>query len=374
MGGTQTIAIQPLENAINKTIFRQRFRLHRPNAYLVFAAIASILSLVTAQECHSITYLPSLSYGFVLWGWWGILACGLWKFGQTNASGITFSPRQWTMHLILAPVVSTIHLLLLWINCYTVAPSLRQAALQAEWIRLINLNRFGIEILIYGFVLGIIGALQYHVRSQREALRSSDLRRQLAAAQLHALQMQLEPHFLFNTLNSITTLAELGRIEQAIQMLHYLNLILKSTLAETTPQRVPLSREIEIVDNYLAIEQIRFSDRLRIDMKIDPNAMNGLVPSFLLQPLVENAIRHGIAHCEENGRIETTIRKEGGRLQMRIYDTGPSNPRMQVKGNGIGLRNTRERLSHFYENRFEMNASTVEDGGFEVLIAIPYEQ
>lgn len=95
-------------------------------------------------------------------------------------------------------------------------------------------------------------------------------------------------------------------------MLAHLNLILKTTLANSTPQKVPLSRELEIIDNYLAIEQIRFADRLRVEMNIDQSAMNGLIPSFLLQPIVENAIRHGIAQCEDQGVIETSIRRDGG--------------------------------------------------------------
>jgi LytS/YehU family sensor histidine kinase len=167
----------------------------------------------------------------------------------------------------------------------------RADVLQSEWNRLIEINRFGIEILIYGFIVGAIGAVQYHVQSQYEAIRSSDLQRQLAAAQLQALQMQLEPHFLFNTLNAITTLVELGRSQEAARMLLHLNTILKSTLASATPQKVPLSRELEIVDNYLAIEQVRFADRLRVELKVDQRALGGLVPSFLLQPIVENAAR-----------------------------------------------------------------------------------
>ena len=352
-----------------------RWKAARPNAYAVIASSAIILSLVTAEECHSITYVPSLTYGIVLWGWWGILASFLWKLRRQHVSWMTFAPRQLTVHLGLAPLLALIHLLLLWSTSFTVPAHLRPAGvLRTDWNRLMNLNRFGMEIVIYGFVLGIIGAIQYHVRSQREALRSSDLQRQLSAAQLHALQMQLEPHFLFNTLNSITTLAELGRSQEAAQMLSHLNLILKTTLANSTPQKVPLSRELEIIDNYLAIEQIRFADRLRVEMKIDQSAMNGLIPSFLLQPIVENAIRHGIAHCEDQGVIETSIRRDGGMLRMRVHDSGANLPKSPTGGNGIGLRNTRDRLIHFYDNRFEMIAAATESGGFEVAIAIPYEQ
>lgn len=351
-----------------------RWKAVRPNAYAVIASSAIILSLVTAEECHSILYLPSVTYGLVLWGWWGILASALWRLGQRHASWVTFAPKQLMVHFGLAPLLAVAHLLLLWCNCFTVPANLRAAALRTDWNRLMNLNRFGMEILIYGFVLGVIGAIQYHIRSQREALRSSHLQRQLSAAQLQALQMQLEPHFLFNTLNAITTLVELGRSQEAAQMLAHLNMILKTTLANSTSQKVPLSRELEIIDNYLAIEQIRFADRLRVEMTIDQSAMNGLIPSFLLQPIVENAIRHGIAHCEDQGVIETSIRREGGMLRMRVHDSGASLSKPPTGGNGIGLRNTRERLIHFYDDRFEMSAAATGSGGFEVAIAIPYEQ
>src|SRR6202034_404315 len=146
---------------------------------------------------------------------------------------------------------------------------------------------------------------------QREAMKSLALQQQLSEAQLRALQMQLEPHFLFNTLNAITTLVELGRQREASEMLGHLNAILKSTLKRTTPEKVPLSQELEVVENYLAIEQVRFADRLRIEIKVDPSALDGLVPCFLLQPIVENAIRHGIAHCENDGVVEASAKLDG---------------------------------------------------------------
>lgn len=328
---------------------------------------------MTASECSSVTHLPSLLYGVVLWGWWGMLANLLWIAGKEFPSMTPFSPRLAITHLSIAPLSAYVHLVLLWSLGYTVAPGQRARALEADWRRLFELNRFGTEILIYGFIVGVIGAIQYHIRSERDAIHSSELQRQLASAQLQALQMQMEPHFLFNTLNAITTLVELGRPSEAAQMLMHLNTILKSTLARTTPQKVPLSQEIEIVENYLAIERVRFADRLRVDIRIEQGALSGMVPSFLLQPIMENAIRHGIAHCEDQGLIETMIRREGANLHLRIRDTGPGAPALKQNGNGIGLKNTRERLHHFYQDRFEMKAAAMEAGGFEVAISIPYE-
>jgi signal transduction histidine kinase len=341
--------------------------------YFVICSVTAVLALMTASECSSVTHLPSLLYGVMLWGWWGLLAGLLWWIGKESPSMTPFSPRLAIAHLFVAPLAAYVHLILLWSLGYMVAPAQRARALEADWHRLIELNRFGTEILVYGFIVGVIGAIQYHIRSQRDAIHSSELQRQLASAQLQALQMQMEPHFLFNTLNAITTLVELGRQREAAQMLTHLNSILKTTLARTTPQKVPLSQELEIVENYLAIERVRFADRLQLDIRIEQGALSGLVPSFLLQPIVENAIRHGIAHCEDQGVIETVIRRDGASLHLRIRDTGPGVPPLKQNGNGIGLKNTRERLHHFYQDRFEMKAAPMEAGGFEVAISIPYE-
>jgi LytS/YehU family sensor histidine kinase len=241
------------------------------------------------------------------------------------------------------------------------------------WTKLLNLNRFGIEILLYGFVFGIAGIVRFQIRAQGDALVSLELQKQLAAAHLRALQMQLEPHFLFNTLNAIAALVDLGRQKEASAMLFHLNAILKSTLQRKTPEKVPLSRELEMIENYLAIEQVRFADRLRIEIKVEPAALDGLVPCFLLQPIVENAIRHGIANSENEGMVQASAKRDGASLHLRVRDTG-GNPRGKQNGHGIGLSNTRERLAYFYRDDYEMNAEPTESGGFEVAITIPYER
>jgi hypothetical protein len=247
----------------------------------------------------------------------------------------------------------------------------------AVWTGALSINRFGIEFLTYGFIFaiaGIAGIAGFHIRAQRDAMHALELERQLSAAQLRALQMQLEPHFLFNTLNAIATLVELGRQVEAAEMLCHLNAILKSTLERTTPEKVPLSQELEIVENYLAIEQVRFADRLHIEIRVDPSALDSLIPCFLLQPIVENAIRHGIANCEENGLVEATARREGNLLRLEVRDTGARVSSRSKPGSGIGLKNTRERLAHFYHEAYEMVARPLEAGRFEVAITIPYER
>jgi Histidine kinase len=348
-------------------------RVHQGGMLLICVA-ALILSLVTANECHSITHLPSLLYGFTLWGWWGFIGVALWRLGPRMPALRGLSPLNVALHLMAGCIIATAHLVLLGSLSLVVPEWKTNDPAIAVLTSMLHLNRFGLEILIYGFIFGLIGIVQFQIRAQDDAMRSLELQRQLSAAQLKALQMQLEPHFLFNTLNAITTLVELGRQSQAAEMLGHLNAILKRTLERTAPEKIPFSQELEVVENYLAIEQVRFADRLRVDIKVDPGALHSLVPCFLLQPIVENAIRHGIANCENKGVVEASARRIGDRLHIAVRDSGSGVSGPGKPGSGIGLKNTRERLAHFYPDEYEMRAGPMKTGGFEVAIDVPYER
>jgi hypothetical protein len=362
------------------------------NGYFVIIPLATALALLTALECGGSPMHPaSLVYGAVLWGWWAIFACVLGRLAPRLPLVSTLSVKGVLAHLAIGSALALSHLYLLWVIGFPLGWG--PAAAEFMWGYLFNINRFGIEFLVYGFIIGITGVLQHQLRAQRESIRSLELEKQLSSAHLRALQAQLEPHFLFNTLNAITTLVELGRQQQAVEMLFHLNAILKSTLKRSTPEKVPLAQELEMIDNYLAIEQVRFADRLRVEIKVDPGALDGLVPCFLLQPIVENAIRHGIAPSVKEGVVVASARREGSTLQLLVRDTGAgvcgSDPRASRdtatsaitasaarqphEGHGIGLRNTRERLNHFYRDDFQMRAEPQSDGGYEVAITIPYE-
>jgi len=339
---------------------------------LLIGTASLILALATASECHAITYLPSLLYGMVLWGWWGVIACMFWL---TRPGGASTAQRWLPRIAVQAPIAcaaGAVHLMLLGSLGLFIPEWETHAPVIRVLTGAVNLNRFGLEILIYGFTYGVIGVIQARMHAQGDALRSLELQRQLSTAQLRALQMQIEPHFLFNTLNAITTLVELGRPSQAAQMLGHLNVILKRTLERSTPEKVPLAQEMEIVENYLAIEQVRFADRLSVDIRIDPGVLHSLVPCFLLQPIVENAIRHGIANSENGGILLASARRNGDRLRITVRDSG-SGGSGAPPGNGIGLRNTRERLAWFYPERHLLEAGPLRSGGFEVVIDVPYE-
>ena len=150
--------------------------------------------------------------------------------------------------------------------------------------------------------------------------------------------------------------------------------ILTSTLRRSAPEKVSLARELELIDDYLSIEVTRFADRLEVDLTIDPSSLDAQVPCFLLQPLVENAIRHGISRCEESGSIRITAERRESRLRLKVRNTMPGMNAPAQPGHGIGLKNTQERLAHFYGRNFEFRAGAPEPRGFEVSIEIPYER
>jgi sensor histidine kinase YesM len=235
-------------------------------------------------------------------------------------------------------------------------------------------ERFGVELIIYGFIGGFCAFLYSRMQTQQALVQKLEVERQLTQAQLKALQMQMEPHFLFNTLNAITSLVAQKRNDEAMKTLGHLNKILRTTLERKAAEKVPFAEELEVIESYLAIQQIRFAGRLGVKINATAEALDGLVPCFLLQPIVENAIQHGIAPRAAGGSIETCVKRLGDKLWMQVRDDGCGPNGSATKGHGIGMQNVRERLAYFYPGRYEFDAIAPIDGGYQVTIQIPYER
>jgi signal transduction histidine kinase len=219
-------------------------------------------------------------------------------------------------------------------------------------------------------------AINYFVRAEEQADQMMRLEAQATSAQLTMLRYQLNPHFLFNTLNSISTLVLLKQTEQANAMLSRLSSFLRFTLINEAAAKVPLTQEIETLKLYLDIEKMRFEERLRTYFTIEPAVENALVPSLLLQPLVENAIKYAVTPKEEGADISVTAQLVGQRVRITVSDTGPGlQPGQQDHSlsTGVGMANTRERLAQAYgdDQRFEHYVKA--GGGFEVLLELPYQ-
>ncbi|NOT60882.1 MAG: histidine kinase [Acidobacteria bacterium] len=225
------------------------------------------------------------------------------------------------------------------------------------------------ELMIYGGVLGSGYAFSYYRRFRERELAAAQLQQQLAEAQLQALKMQLHPHFLFNTLNTIAALVRQQDNDTAVRMLAGLGDLLRYALAQADKQEVPLQQEIEFIEQYLELEQMRLGDRLTIHLQIAADALDAAVPNLMLQPLVENAVKHGIAPRANGGRIEISAWRTPHQLHLQVSDDG-SGLAATANAAGLGLANTRARLASLYGTEHEFTLQN--SAGLTVKIVIPY--
>ncbi len=228
-------------------------------------------------------------------------------------------------------------------------------------------------IWTYGGIVALHELWIYYGKYRERELRASRLEGQLAQAQLKVLKMQLDPHFLFNTLHSISSLMH-EDVEAADDVLARLSDLLRMSLEDVNEQEVTLKREIEFLDGYLAIQQIRFRDRFVVRVNIDPKSLDALVPNMILQPLVENAVRHGIASRAGAGHLDVRSAVEDGVVRLEVLDDGPGpgDDFLDGPGGGVGLANTRARLQQLYGNAFRFSLSRPGRGGTLVALEIPY--
>ena len=277
-------------------------------------------------------------------------------------------PRTVPIHLIAAAVITFIDVAII----HEIAPLVNPGApTNRAPLYVMFLRQLFLYSVCY-FVIVALGHVRYYAGlSYERDLRAAQLEGQLAAARLTALQGQLRPHFLFNTLNMI---AEQVYTDPAgaDAMLTRLGVLLRSSFIDTDRERVPLRRELELLESYVEIMQGRFRGRLTFDLDVDPVTLDALVPRFVLQPLVENAIKHGVEPREEGGRVGVMARKREGALLLEVRDNGDG--LSAVIREGTGVRNTRERLFHLYgegHQRFELTAAP--GGGTIAQLEFPFE-
>lgn len=351
---------------------------------LVMLLVSVGLAAITTYECHTlltakgepfllVPSAPSIAYGLTKWLWWGVIAFGMWLIAQKEPRFLKFSAKSILLQFLIGSSVCLVHLFFLqavWrggLHWYT-----------GEFVfpisDYITLSSYGRELAIYGLLFGFSGFLHVQTQRQTDTLLKLQLEKQLSEAQLKALQMQMEPHFLFNTLNAITSLVAQGRNQEAMKTLTHLNTILRTTLERKAPEKVPFAEELRVVESYLAIQKVRFAGRLEVKIEASEEALDGLVPCFLLQPIVENAIQHGIAPKAAGGLVEAQVKRVGDTLWMQVRDNGRGPGNTETKGHGIGMRNTQERLAYFYPDAHEFRAMVPAGGGYEVTIQIPYER
>ena len=280
---------------------------------------------------------------------------------------------NWLFFYILLPVIITvIHQLLAAITIASILPgydfqiTLYKRLVRNKWI--------WVDIVFY-FALGIIvQILEYHEKNRVNELRFVQLEGQLAESKLRTLKSQLHPHFLFNTLNTLSTLILEPNNHEAERMLILLDRFLRKTIYESEQPVIPLREELEFIKNYLDIEKVRFADSLHVDEAISPDVLDAIVPNFLLQPLVENSIHHAISARGTNGLIMISASKSNGQLSISVEDNGPEFAGHEKKSNrsGVGLKITRQRLLHLYGTKQSLALEASRLGGLKVTINLPF--
>ena len=247
-----------------------------------------------------------------------------------------------------------------------VPPSL--TVLQDFWV-----SNFEDALWMYFPIVCITYAVLYYRDSRQRQLTESQLQTQLAKAQLSLLQAQLHPHFLFNTLHAISTLMNRD-VTAARSMIVRLSDLLRLAMQSVQVQEVTLKRELEFVDNYLEIEKIRFQDRLTVQLEIAPETLDALVPNLLLQPLVENAVRYGVAMQPGRGWVRIASRRENAKLVIEIDDSGPGISLESLpQKEGVGLSNTRSRLARLYGGEQKLELTNRPERGLRVSVVIPFQ-
>lgn len=233
-------------------------------------------------------------------------------------------------------------------------------------------RRAQFNVPVYWILVSLVHALRYHQRFQERERQALELEGRLNEARLHALRMQLHPHFLFNTLNAIATLVHKDP-QLADDMIGNLSELLRAALDTSSQQVIPLRQELEFLDRYLQIQQARFGDRLEVVREIDSALLDCLIPTMILQPLVENAVRHGIEPNTGPGRLTLSARRDAGRLRLVVTDNGKGLSATTAPVEGIGLANTRARLAQLYGESGRLTLTCSPAGGLAAEIELPLQ-
>jgi len=276
------------------------------------------------------------------------------------------------VHVPTSVLLSSLQLLIAEIVVQSFSPDRLQLYEAFKAIERTFVVYFHINLLTYWAILGIWYGRDYYKKFREREIRAAQLRTQLTQAQLQSLKMQLHPHFLFNTFNTISSLMH-KNVDDADRVLARLGDLLRYSLHNVGVHEVTLREEIDFLQRYLEIEQTRFEERLRVRISVEPEVLDCNVPNLILQPLVENAIRYAVAPRASGGCIEISARQVIGSLRISVVDDGPGLPEGYdlLAQEGVGLRNSRERLEQLYGENHRFILSNKSPRGLEVAIVIP---
>ncbi|MBA2340703.1 MAG: histidine kinase [Pyrinomonadaceae bacterium] len=349
------------------------------------ALVIAALRYITFVETNRLAEKPSAFPGWSVFLVLPLIAFYLWALMTPLvaffARRFPIPGRDWARNLLIHIPIGVLFItahMLIWSIIYWNFGRVRVEVFGSlgGYLRSNLLGGVGQQITFYIPLLIIIYTLDYYRKYREGELKASELRAQLAQSKLQALKMQLHPHFLFNTLNAVSELIYRNPAT-AEQMITNLSDLLRITLNKEGNQEVSLKQELEFLSKYLDIEKTRFRERLRVEFNIDPKTLDARVPDLILQPIVENAVRHGIAPLARGGSIEIAAHRENGTLHLSVRDDGRGLPHewQAAPKEGVGIANTRARLMQLYgaNHRFELD-SPPHAHGLVVTMAIPFTE
>jgi two-component system LytT family sensor kinase len=329
---------------------------------LVGLVFTSQLHLFAARTGGKMGWLDAFTWEVPRWLLWVLLAPIVTTIARKYPLRRQNAARRIIFHTLCACVLSFVHLILFVLIFHLIRLSMsNQGNLMATFLFAFPLD-FHVGVAVYWLLI----LLKENSDARQRVAR---LQAELTQAQLQALKMQLHPHFLFNTLNSISSFLRTD-VETADEMIGRLGEFLRLTLQNPGTEEIALSKELEFLKRYLEIEQMRFQDRLESQFEIDPDTLGALVPNLILQPVVENAVRHGISAGSGSGSIRVTAKRQNGELLITVYDNGPGLP--SEISEGIGLGATRDRLQRMYGIEGRLELTNHPEGGAIVTVAIPF--
>ncbi|MEN3338968.1 MAG: two-component system, LytTR family, sensor kinase [Acidobacteriota bacterium] len=344
---------------------------------VVAAAVLSVLSCALAAALARAIGTPVpwpsvLIVNGTYWYAWALMTPALVWLSQHVRFERPGMHRAVLVHLPAVVLFSLAHIAVMTGVEWWLAMSAGHTFWWATEFKQSALRNFGWEMTTYAAIAGLAHAVLYYRESRDRAVRGRQLEAQLIEARMATLQQQLRPHFLFNTLHAVSALMHRD-VEAADRTLTRLSDLLRMTLEHAGEQEVTLRTELDFLAKYLDIEQTRFADRLVVHFDIDPDALDTLLPSLLLQPLVENAIKHGVARKAGPGHVNITARRDHDKLWIEVRDDGAglSDNALSALQKGIGVSTTRARLQHQFgaDFRFEFHR---QEPGVAVVVAVPW--
>lgn len=337
---------------------------------LVGLAFASQFYLSSTLLGRAVTWGQAIGYSLGDWYVWAVLSVPVLMLSRRFPPEGAHPWRTAAIHLGAALVCSLVYVLLRSAVGVVHSRLLDEPVTFAEVFRPLLVRTFPFNLLVYGVIVTISHAVDYYRKYHERTVHALELEKHLTEARLQSLLRQLKPHFLFNTLNGIASLMH-SDVDAADKMLVRLSELLRLTMHHPGQPLTRLRDEIAFIEKYLEIERIRFRDRLTAEIRVDPAVLDAEVPSLLLQPLVENSIRHGIEPQSRPGRITVEARPDGAGLLLVVRDNGAGLPPGGFTREGIGLANTRARLRELYGDRHRFELANHAEGGLEIRLHLP---